>query len=86
MRLGYQTTGIKSTISLFLDNSTKTEMKAFHCVSCGYVVFTYYDEAKVMVAGEGPLEPNSKPVVQTQCKNNQCKMLYDLYVGETNGR
>ena len=85
MRCQFRETGIKSTVAIFLDNTRRTQVKAFHCTACGYVVFQYYDEQKVMVAGEGPLEPNEKPVVTMQCKNNQCKTKYDVYLGATNG-
>jgi hypothetical protein len=79
MRLSYRDTGIKNKIALFLDNSNKTEPKAFHCSGCGYVVFQYYSDQTIMVAGEGPRTTTSSPTVTIQCHNNQCKLQYDIF-------
>jgi len=80
MRLQYKETGIKSSIAIFLDNSHRTEVKALHCAVCGYVVMQYYDNLKMFVPGEGPMELDSKPMATVQCHNNQCKTLYDIYL------
>lgn len=80
MRLGFKQSGIKSTIAVFLDYSQKTEVKAFHCSVCGYVVLQYYDHLKMFVPGEGPRNPEDKPKVTIQCGNNQCKTKYDIYL------
>jgi len=79
VRLQYKETGEKSTIAIFLDNSRKTQVKALHCVVCGYVAMQYYDDIKMLVPGEGPREPDGKPITTVQCSNNQCKTRYDIY-------
>ena len=79
MRLKYQESGVKASVALFLDNSTKTQVKAFHCGSCGYVVFQYYSDPIIMVAGTGPLDKTISPVAIVQCSNNQCKAKYEIY-------
>ena len=85
MRPLYKVTGERSTVAVFLDNTRKTDSKIFCCNACGRVVFHYFDEQRVLVAGEGPLDPDSKPVVKVQCRNNQCKTVYDIYLGANNG-
>ena len=79
MRPQYREVGVKNKIALFLDNSNKTQPKAFHCSSCGYVVFQYYSDQNIMVAGEGPITSTDTPTVTIQCHNNQCKVMYDIY-------
>ena len=85
MRPLYKVTGERSTVALFLDNTRQTESKLFCCTACGRVVLHYFDELRVIVGGEGPLKPDSKPMVRVQCRNNQCKTVYDIYLGATNG-
>ncbi|KKL28839.1 hypothetical protein LCGC14_2371130 [marine sediment metagenome] len=84
MRLGHKVTGIKNTISIWLDYSYKTTAKAMYCLGCGYAVLQYYDNVKMAVPGEGPKDPNSKPIMTIQCKNAQCKMKYDVFIGASN--
>ncbi len=79
MILKYQETGEKNTIAIFLDSSRKTQVKALHCAVCGFVVLQYYDKLKMFVPGQGPREPDSKPITTIQCSNNQCKTRYDIY-------
>ena len=79
MNLQYRETGVKQKISVWLNNSDHTQMKPFHCPSCGYVMFTYYDDLKIMVAGEGPIEAETKPKTIIQCKNNHCKTQVCIY-------
>lgn len=81
MRPSYQETGVKSFISVWLDNTNRTLIKAFYCVGCGKVVFQYYTDALMMIAGDGPVEDTYSPFIVTQCKNGQCKMLYKIYRG-----
>lgn len=79
MRLSYSETGIKAAVALWLDNSRQTKCKAFHCLGCGYVVFQYYSDTKIVVAGDGPVNDTVTPVVRCQCKTPDCKMMYDIY-------
>jgi len=79
MRLSYQETGTKAAVALWLDNTNHTQVKAFHCLGCGYVVFQYYSDTKILVAGDGPVDDTVTPVVRCQCKNSQCKLMYDIY-------
>lgn len=79
MRLQYREAGVKHKIALWLDNSNKTRPKAFHCTGCGYVIFQYYSDQTIMVAGQGPLTNTDSPTITMQCSNNQCKLMYDIY-------
>ena len=78
MVLTYRETGVKSSISLWLDNSTKTQRKVFFCMSCGHPCFEYYNDALMAVVGEGPMSPQS-PTVIIMCRNSACKTKYQIY-------
>jgi len=39
-------------ISVWLDDSDDTELKRFHCIVCGKVVFEYYSSVKIIIPGE----------------------------------
>jgi hypothetical protein len=41
-----------ATITVRLDNKNTTDLKKFHCVICGYILFAYYDSLQIMVPGE----------------------------------
>lgn len=79
MRLQYREAKVKNKIALFLDNSNKTEPKAFFCTGCGFVAFQYYSDQTIMVAGQGPRTSTDTPTVTVQCGNGSCKLMYDIY-------
>ena len=79
MRLQYREAKVKNKIALFLDNSNITEPKAFRCTGCGYVIFQYYSNQNIIVAGQGPITSTDTPTVTMQCSNGSCKLMYDIY-------
>lgn len=79
MRLLYRDGKIKNKIALFLDNSNETKAKAFRCTGCGFVIFQYYSDQNIMVAGQGPVTSTDTPTVTVQCGTGSCKLMYDIY-------
>jgi hypothetical protein len=41
-----------ATITVRLDNKNTDQLKKFHCVMCGYILFAYYDSLQILVPGE----------------------------------
>lgn len=81
--------GQKGAISVWLDNSSPNSLKPFRCAVCGKVVFEYYSDIKIIMAGANDTAPRQAPLV-IQChgaiqiyKNGQeittrCKTKYFL--------
>lgn len=44
--------GIKPQISVFLSNNSPQQKKEFRCPVCGHIVFKYWDDLRIIMAGE----------------------------------
>ena len=78
-------TGSKPSITVFLDDSSPTVLKALKCSVCGKTVFEYYSTVDMIVPGEPP--SSTTPLV-VQCNgvinvlkngeyiNTRCKTKY----------
>ena len=42
---------IKKRASVYLDDSSETEPKEFHCPSCGKIVFEYFSSVQIVMPG-----------------------------------
>ncbi|HJZ04281.1 MAG TPA: hypothetical protein VJ327_00265 [Patescibacteria group bacterium] len=77
-----KTMGDRPKISVWLDDKKNDELKKFHCLHCGKVVFEYYNSAKIIVPGEMG-ETKKSPIV-VQC--NGAMMEYDSRGYQFNSR
>lgn len=64
-------TGIRPTISIWLDSLSDTKMKQFHCLVCGKIVFEYYNAVRMVLPGEP--EYRKSPVIV------QCHGMIEVY-------
>lgn len=79
--------GEKPKISVFLSNSNPQQKKEFRCTVCGHIVFKYYDDLRIVIAGEedggfknAPLEIQCNGAVTVnkdgRTVTTTCKALY----------
>ncbi len=65
MQVPFILSGEQPKVSIWLDNRRDDQIKQFHCPVCGKVVFEYYNDIKIIMAGE-PGEVKKAPIV-VQC-------------------
>jgi len=82
-----------AAITVRLDNKNTDQLKKFHCVICGYILFAYYDSLQIMVPGEENPEEYTKlknAVEEIECqqrrrlsngKYDRCRTFYILNRG-----
>lgn len=58
--------GQREAISVWLDNASENALKQFRCTVCGKVVFEYYSDIKIIMAGEHNGVTKKAPLV-IQC-------------------
>jgi hypothetical protein len=81
--------GKKPTISVFLSNSTPRQKKEFRCTVCGHIVFKYWDDLRIVIAGQEDDGFKNAPI-EIQCNGSitvnkdgrtfttTCKALYSV--------
>lgn len=63
-------------ITVILGNDDIRERKHFHCSNCGYTVFHYYSELRIIIEGE-VRDVTSRPV-DVVCRRQGCKTVYRI--------
>lgn len=63
-------------ITVFLGNDTLKERKKFHCTNCGFCVFHYYSEVRMIVEGE-VRDITTRPI-DVRCGRQHCKTIYRI--------
>lgn len=63
-------------ITVLLGNDNIRELKKFHCVNCGYTVFHYYSETRIIVEGE-VRDITTRPI-DVVCGRQGCKTVYRI--------
>lgn len=71
-----------ATITIKLDNKNTDQLKKFHCVMCGYILFAYYDTLQMLVPGEETPEEyvelkNAINEIECQQRRRDSKGYYD---------
>ena len=55
---------VKPKVSVWLSQEKNNELKRFHCLNCGKVIFEYYNDVKVIMQGEMGEVKESPIVIQ----------------------
>lgn len=61
--------GEKPKISVFLSNSSPREKKEFRCTVCGHIVFKYWDDVRIVIAGTEDEGFKNAPI-EIQCNGS----------------
>ena len=75
-------------IDVYLDEATPLELKTFHCLGCGFVVFQYFTRVELVIASTTISPKNQvmmeiegekvKPPVIIQCHSHSCRVRYNI--------
>ena len=72
----------KPNIDVWLDESTATQLKKFHCSVCGKVLFEYYTNVRLIIPGKSVNDDELKPPTVLECNG----MVDYRYEGDTKAR
>lgn len=63
-------------VTVLLGNNNPKERKYFHCVDCGYTLFHYYSELRIIIEGE-VRDVATRPI-DIVCSRQKCKTVYRI--------
>lgn len=57
----------RQVVTVVLSNFNPTELKDFHCIACGKIVFNYYSDVRLVIIGEVGEMSNMKSPIDIFC-------------------